>query len=387
MEHRSPPLSFVSVMIVLCAGLLMLLATGVLGVLRFAAIPDALATIARVDEAKSAFVASLALIGAVFLALSVLAAWLSARAVSGDVHFVTRRVRTIAERGDLGEPVAIRSLDEVGALTRAFEQLRRGYVEQLIRERTAHRQAQEADRYKGEFLTTVSHELRTPLNALLGFSEVLLAEIEGPLTEGQREDLRMIRASGEHLLALFNNVLDFSALASGRIKLNLEPVDVQQVLEEVASILEGQRQGKRVAIVVDCPHFMPELEADPVRLRQILMNLGTNALKFTPTGEVRLWARFNGREVTLGVRDTGIGIAPEDVPLLFEEFTQVGTSEHSRRGSGLGLSIVRQLVELHAGRVELESELGRGSQFSVILPVRIPELHPERTPAFGGPVV
>jgi len=381
MKERTPHLSFVSVMVVLGAGLLMVLATGLLGVLRFAAIPEALAQIARVDEARGSFLAALALIGAVFLALSVLAAWLSARDVSGDVHFVSRRVHAVAERGDLGEPVALRSLDEVGALTRAFEQLRRGYVEQLMRERAAHRQAQEADRYKGEFLTTVSHELRTPLNALLGFTEVLLAEIEGPLTEGQREDLRMIRASGEHLLSLFNNVLDMSALASGRIQLNLETVEMRQVLDEAASILEGQRQGKAVAIVVDCPDFMPELEADPVRLRQIVMNLGTNALKFTARGEVRLFARFNGREVSIGVRDTGVGIASEDLPVLFEEFTQVGASELSRRGSGLGLSIVRELVNLHAGRVEVESELGRGSTFTVMLPV--PPLRMEPTPAHG----
>lgn len=375
MARRSPPLSLVSLMVVLGVGLLMLLATGVLGVVRFAAIPEALALIARVDEAERAFLASLALIGAVFLALSVLAAWWSARAVSGDVHFVTRRVHAVAQRGDLGEPVAIRSLDEVGALTRAFEQLRRGYVEQLVRERTAHRQAQEADRYKGEFLTTVSHELRTPLNALLGFTEVLLAEIEGPLTEGQREDLRMIRASGEHLLSLFNNVLDFSALATGRIQLNLETVEVRQILDDTASLLEGQRQGKRVAIVVDCPEFMPDLEADPLRLKQIMMNLGSNALKFTQTGEVRLFARFNGREVSLGVRDTGIGIASEDLPLLFQEFSQVGV-EHIP-GSGLGLSIVRQLVDLHSGRTEVVSELGTGSQFTVMLPTAPLHLLPE----------
>jgi signal transduction histidine kinase len=368
MKRLSPPLSFVSLMVVIGAGLITLCATGLLGVVRFAAIPEPLAEIARIDEARGDFLASLALIGAVFLALSALATWLSARAVSGDVHFVSRRVHAMAERGELGEPVAIRSLDEVGALTRAFEELRQGYLEQLSRERAAHRQAQEADRIKSEFLTTVSHELRTPLNALLGFTEVLLAEIEGPLTEGQREDLRMIRASGEHLLSLFNNVLDFSALASGRIQLNVEPVDVRELLDEVASLLEGQRQGKPVAIVVDCPAHLPELEADPTRLRQIVLNLGTNALKFTPGGEVRLYARFNGRELAIGVRDTGIGIAEEDLPLLFEEFTQVGSLD-TRRGSGLGLSIVKQLTELHGGRIQVESTLGQGSLFIVAFPV------------------
>ena len=175
----------------------------------------------------------------------------------------------------------------------------------------------------------------------------------------------MIRASGEHLLALFNNVLDFSALASGRIQLKLEPVDVRKVLSEVASLLEGQRQGKPVQIVVDVPDFIPAVEAEPTRLRQIVMNLGTNALKFTARGEVRLCASFNGREVSIEVRDTGSGIAAEDLPLLFQEFMQVGTREQRRRGSGLGLSIVKQLVELHHGTIEVESEVGRGSSFKV----------------------
>jgi signal transduction histidine kinase len=370
MKRLSLPLSLSSVLVVLGAGLLTLCATGFLGVVRFSALPESVSKSQLIEGAQRDFLASLGLIGAVFLALSAAAAWLSARAISGDVHFVTRRVYAIAARGDLGEPVAIRALDEVGALTRAFEQLRQGYLQQLMRERAAHRQAQDADRYKSEFLTTVSHELRTPLNAILGFAEVLLAEIEGPLSEGQREDLRMIRASGEHLLALFNNVLDFSALASGRLQLNLQSVQVAEVLHEIGSLLEGQRQGKPVAIVVDAPEFLPDIEADPTRLRQIVMNLGSNALKFTQRGEVRLMARFNGREVSVSVRDTGIGIAEEDLPLLFEEFSQVGTPEYARVGSsGLGLSIVRQLTRLQGGQISVDSQHGLGSTFTVSFPL------------------
>ena len=366
MRRLPLPLSLSSVLVVLGAGLLTLCATGFLGVVRFSALPENVHKSHLIESAQRDFLASLGLIGAVFLALSAAAAWLSARAISGDVHFVTRRVYAIAARGDLGEPVAMRALDEVGALTRAFEQLRQGYLQQLMRERAAHRQAQDADRYKSEFLTTVSHELRTPLNAILGFAEVLLAEIEGPLSEGQREDLRMIRASGEHLLALFNNVLDFSALATGRLQLNLQNVQVAEVLHEIGSLLEGQRQGKPVAIVVDAPEFLPDIEADPTRLRQIVMNLGSNALKFTQRGEVRLMARFNGREVSISVRDTGIGIAEEDLPLLFEEFSQVGTPEYARAGSsGLGLSIVRQLTRLHGAQISVDSQHGLGSTFTV----------------------
>jgi signal transduction histidine kinase len=363
------PLPISSLIIVLGAGLLTLLATALLWVVRFLPVPDSLGQESSVEAAQRAFLASLALIGAVFLALSALAAWLSVRALAGDVEFVTRRVRAIVERGALGEPIAVRTLDEVGALTRAFEELRAGYLQQLSRERLAHRQAQDADRYKSEFLTTVSHELRTPLNTILGFTEVLLAEIEGPLTDGQREDLRMIRASGEHLLALFNNVLEVSALASGRMKLHFELIDVRELLREVAALLEGQRQGKPVAITVDAPPDLPTLTADPTRLRQIVLNLGTNALKFTSEGEVRLCARGHRGELTIAVRDTGRGIDEADLPHLFEEFTQVGKRTAGRAGSGLGLSIVQKLTRLHHGHVEVDSVSGHGSTFTVTLPL------------------
>ena len=362
------PLSLASLTVVLGAGLMTLALTALLWVIRFVAVPDSLGQVSSVEAAQRAFLGSLGLIGAVFLAMSALAAWLSVRALAGDVDFVTLRIRALVERGDLGEPVAVRTLDEVGALTRAFEELRRSYLEQLSRERMAHRQAQEADRYKSEFLTTVSHELRTPLNAILGFTEVLLAELEGPLTDGQREDLRMIRASGEHLLSLFNNVLEVSALASGRLKLHLDRVDMRELLDEVASLLEGQRRGRPVAIRVDAPWDMPEVMADPVRMRQIVLNLGTNALKFTHSGEVVLCARVKPHELTLCVRDTGIGITPDNLPHLFEEFTQVGQREHELRGSGLGLSIVQKLTRLHGGHVSVESEPGRGSSFTVVIP-------------------
>jgi len=141
----------------------------------------------------------------------------------------------------------------------------------------------------------------------------------------------------------------------------------------VAALLEGQRQGKPVAIVVDVPRALPRIHADPTRLRQILLNLGTNALKFTSRGEVRLGARvLGGKELSLSVRDTGVGISAADQPLLFAEFTQVGAHEFARRGSGLGLSIVQKLVRLHGGRVDVVSEEGTGSTFTVSLPLPQP---------------
>jgi signal transduction histidine kinase len=380
-RRRVLPLSISSLIVVVAAGLLTLSATALLWMIRFLGVPPSLGLGSSVEAAQRAFLASLGLIGAVFLALSAFAAWLSVRAMSEDLSFVIRRVRMLFERGDLGEPIALRTLDEVGALTRSFEELRRGYLDQLSRERAAHRQAQEADRFKTEFLTTVSHELRTPLNAMLGFTEVLLAELEGPLTDGQREDLRMIRASGEHLSALFNNVIEVSALASGRMKLHLEPVDIGELLHGVAALLEGQRHGRPVHIMVDAERGLPGLHADATRLRQIVLNLGTNALKFTESGEVVLGARRRqllsgelGVEIT--VRDSGSGIAANDLPRLFEEFTEL--SGRDKKGSGLGLSIVQKLTHLHGGTVEVQSKPGVGSKFTVVLPLRA------RTPEDGG---
>ena len=177
----------------------------------------------------------------------------------------------------------------------------------------------------------------------------------------------MIRASGEHLLALFNNVLDFSALASGRVQLNLTTVEVADVLHEIAALLEGQRQGKPVAIVVDVPDFLPEIEADPTRFRQIVMNLGANALKFTQQGEVRLLARFNGREVSVSVRDTEW--ASPGRPRFCCEESAGGTAIRAARLIGLGLSIVREVTRLHNWQISVDSEHGTGSTFTVTMPL------------------
>jgi signal transduction histidine kinase len=157
------------------------------------------------------------------------------------------------------------------------------------------------------------------------------------------------------------------------MKLHPERIDVAGLLEEVAALLEGQRYGKPVAIRVDAPEGLPELTADATRLRQIVLNLGTNALKFTTSGEVALHVRQHDQTLKISVRDTGCGIAEADLPRLFEEFTQVGprlaARGQVRPGSGLGLSIVQKLTRLHGGHVEVTSQLGRGSVFSVTLPL------------------
>jgi len=230
-------------------------------------------------------------------------------------------------------------------------------------------QAEEADHFESEFARNLSHELRTPLNAILGFTHVLLDELDGPLTPDQREDVETIRSSGELLRDLVDDVLDLAALQSGQVGLQRATVAPEPVLREVARLLEGQRGGRSLDLVVAVEPGTPDLHVDPKRLRQILVNLGTNAVKFTDQGEVRFRAApAESGGVRLTVEDTGSGIPREELPRLFDEFQQVSGAVRKGQGAGLGLAIVRRLTELHGGTVAAESTVGVGSAFHVVLP-------------------
>ncbi len=293
--------------------------------------------------------------------------WWESQADS-DLLLVARRIREMAERTDARGWVAIRSFDETAELVRSFEGLRQHLIETLASDVRLRSEAEMADRYKTEFLTVISHELRTPLNAILGFTEVLLNEGDGPLTSGQRENLETIRSAGEHLLSLFNDVIDLSAIASGRIQLHREEVVLAPVFDEIVRMLEGQRRSTSVVIRSQVSDPMLAVHADPKRVRQILTNLGTNALKFTEEGSVTFEAIRDGDEVILAVRDTGLGIEARDLPVVFDEYTQTGDFRRRQRGTGLGLGICKRLTDLHGGRIWVESEVSRGSAFYVSLP-------------------
>jgi len=231
----------------------------------------------------------------------------------------------------------------------------------------AHAALERAERERDELLTALRHELRTPLNAILGFADVLLREIDGPLGKDAQEDAQTIHAAGEHLLALFTDVLDLSALEGGTTSLAPVSCDVTTLLEDTVRLLEGQRKDKQVQLRVETigrPHAF----ADPTRLTQVVTNLGTNALKATERGEIVFRSWREGDEVRVVVRDTGVGIARSELATLFEEYAQAGDLRRRHRGSGLGLAICRRLVELHGGRIWVESELGSGSSFQVALP-------------------
>ena len=239
------------------------------------------------------------------------------------------------------------------------------------RDKRTREDAEEADRYKTDFLTAVSHELRTPLNAILGFSDVLLRELDGPLTEGAREDVETIRSAGAHLRELFEDVIDLSALSSSRVTLTREVVDAGVLVEETCRLLEELRRDRPVELHVSIAEDTPSVHADPKRLRQILTNLGANALKYTETGSIHFETRGEGDALLLVVRDTGVGIAPGDLDSLFSAYSQQGDARRRKHNSGLGLAISKHLIELHGGSIQVESSLGAGSAFTIRLPAHV----------------
>ncbi|MBK4732588.1 response regulator [Oxynema sp. CENA135] len=232
--------------------------------------------------------------------------------------------------------------------------------------------AQAANRAKSEFLANMSHELRTPLTAILGLSEVLRDEVFGPLTAKQHQKLATIEQSGEHLLELINDVLDLAKIESGKMELLFAPTDIQGLCDSSLAFIRQQAHQKQVKLSCDIPPRLGKVTVDERRMRQVLINLLSNAVKFTPE-EGQVWIEVRGdREAEvlhLSVVDTGIGIAPENIDKLFEPFVQLESSLARRyAGTGLGLALVRQVVELHGGSVSLASTVGEGSRFTVSVP-------------------
>jgi signal transduction histidine kinase len=232
------------------------------------------------------------------------------------------------------------------------------------------RRLEAASRHKSEFLANMSHELRTPLNAVIGFSEVLLQRMFGELNDKQEEYLRDIYASGQHLLSLINDILDLSKIEAGRMELAPAPFHLPSTLENAVTLVKERAARHGIGVELDLDPRLGELVGDERKIKQILLNLLSNAVKFTPEGG-RISLKAGRREgvVEISVTDTGIGIAPEDQAAIFEEFRQVGSDERKREGTGLGLTLAKKFVELHGGRIWVESEVGKGSTFAFTLPV------------------
>jgi len=233
------------------------------------------------------------------------------------------------------------------------------------------RQLEAASRHKSEFLANMSHELRTPLNAVIGFSEVLLQRMFGELNAKQDEYLKDIYASGQHLLSLINDILDLSKIEAGRMELVPAPFHLPTALENAVTLVRERAARHGIALHLDLDPRLDQLVGDERKVKQVVLNLLSNAVKFTPEGgRISLKARQTDGLVEIAVTDTGVGIAPEDQAAIFEEFRQVGSDEtRKQEGTGLGLTLAKKFVELHGGRIWVESKLGTGSTFTFTLPV------------------
>lgn len=263
----------------------------------------------------------------------------------------------------------------------------RELAEKTAKLQTAYDRLKELDQLKSNFLATVSHELRTPLTSIIGYSEMLEANIAGELNDEQREFIGTIHEKGNQLLGLISSLLDLSKLEQGVMRLDLQPVDPAGVLEELERTFAPHALKKGVTLQVTVGEGLPALQADPLRLKQILSNLAENAIKFTPEGgtvgfsaEATDWEDSGSdfgavlmgstREaVAFRIRDTGIGMPGRELDRIFDAFYQVdGSSTREHGGTGLGLSIVKRLVDAHGGQVSVESAPGQGTTFSVVIP-------------------
>jgi signal transduction histidine kinase len=258
-------------------------------------------------------------------------------------------------------------MDKVGRLTVAFNELVGRFEKAQSQYREDLDRAHTADRERAAFLAAVSHELRSPLNAILGFADILMEEVDGPLDASAREEVEQIRGSGAHLLGLINDILEFSALESGQLRLSRRRFDLTTLASEVVSESRGLVGNKPIVVRLESGGEV-FASVDGRRMRQILGNLVNNAIKFMQHGEVVVRVAEERGIAMLRVTDTGPGISAQERELIFREYKQAGGALQKRRGTGLGLAIAKRLVLLHHGSIRVDSELGRGSVFTVFLP-------------------
>lgn len=303
--------------------------------------------------------------------------WLTATITAAAMHTlyqVVRRSQSSEERAWRYAEEARQRRGQIAsakkALSDMYERLQRTNHELAL----ARQEAEESRQVKAQFAANISHELRTPLNLIIGFSEMMYRspEVYGNVhwTPALRADIREIYRSSQHLLGMIDDILDLSRLQAQHLPLRLEPTDLGALLREAAIAAQGLVRGKDVALTVNLPQSLPEMMLDRTRIRQVVLNLLNNAARFTDQGQIELSAHIGEGEVTVAVADTGVGIPPEDMQTIFEEFGQARDSVTSGRGgAGLGLAICRQFVNLHGGAIEAESKVGVGSTFRFRLPL------------------
>jgi signal transduction histidine kinase/CheY-like chemotaxis protein len=240
---------------------------------------------------------------------------------------------------------------------------------------SANRKLRELDKLKSNFLSIATHELRTPLSVILGYNAMLAETLQDRLDEPEKQTMVESIAACKRLIRLVNSMLDISQIEAGKMKMNFAAADLRHVVSSVASLFQHDARGKNIRLGVELPSRLPRVQIDAERIEQVLVNLIGNALKFTPTGGsilVRVRHHADSRQIEVGVRDTGVGIAAEDQPKIFDEFAQLGKvgTQRQQDGSGLGLAITKRIIEAHEGQLSVASTPGSGSTFSFTLPLK-----------------
>jgi len=287
-------------------------------------------------------------------------------------NLLTRRITAVVsgihrfQHGDLDHRLEVRGKDEMAELNRSFNQMADAVQASILRLEDARHTAEQANRMKSEFLANMSHELRTPLNGIIGLAELLSLEIED---DDKREHAETIRDSGQHLMAVLNDVLDLAKIEANRLNLSLQRIDLKALITAIAALHRIGTSSKGVELLTELPTGPCEVDADPVRLRQVIDNLLSNAVKFTHEGRITIRVVERTENLLISVEDSGIGIPENELTKIFEPFYQAEnflTRRH--RGTGLGLPLARQMVETMGGRLDAESVLGKGSFFTISLP-------------------
>jgi signal transduction histidine kinase len=315
-----------------------------------------------------------------FVASSVLLALLLGFVISWSFILPVREAHGFLSKvaeGNFTSTITVANRDEFGALADRMNQMSRELKRLYDHERqtTTELQAlnerlERATRAKSEFLANMSHELRTPMNAILGFVEMILDDVYGDIPADLKEPLADIQTNGKHLLRLINDVLDLSKIEAGRMELSLAEYSVQDLVDTVRASLQSLAAEKGLSFVTDVQEDLPLATGDGKRITQCLLNLAGNALKFTRQGSVEIGVTLEGQTLLYRVKDSGIGIPKEQLENVFAQFRQVdATITREFGGTGLGLSITKKFVEMHGGRIWVESELGKGSTFYFSIPV------------------
>ena len=332
--------------------------------------------LAPLEDAQRQIAAAVVVGGIILGALSLLFSYRTARSMTMPLARLATAARRI-EEGDLATPVEVGSRYEIGQLEHSFGQMagalwtRDARNETLVSElRATNVKLEEANRLKSEFIANVSHELRTPMNAIIGYTDFLLEGLNGPLTTSQSDDLGRVRTAAHNLLGIINGLLDLAKIEAGQMEVLPEHFDMAAVTASVIDLLDELAHSKKLTLRSNIDAALPPAWADPHQIRQVLVNLIGNAIKFTANGEIVITAAMVNGAIEVAVTDTGEGIPTEAQAFIFDEFRQAdGSSRRRHGGTGLGLAIARRFVWMNGGRIWVESVSGRGSKFHFIVPV------------------